>query len=1184
MMTMQNVSAAQAGSYYEQDDYYTEKGLMPSRWGGELAHELGLSGEFDPRKFSNALMGHFEGQEFKQRPNPKRAALDATLSAPKSVSIMALVKGDQRIIEAHDKAVQVAMARLEKLARTRITDNGVTQLVPVSGFAYASFRHDTSRLGDPNLHTHNTIFKAVMGPDGKLRSLDNKEMFRAQREMDATYKAVLASELRELGYRLVMTKDGFEIEGVSTQLIREMSQRTRQIDAALQDRGMSRETASAAARQVANKDTRDAKKDYNREALSNWWTDREGYLAKSLGLEPGKLTPAIPGHEYKTDQLTSKPTEKELYHEQQSERSHRKRRREPPPFRRDRMHHLSELDVAQDARRAEVLLPGHVPDSLDKPPQDTHRAVQRDGSGSVVTELDLPARALSQAIEHTMERQAVLSSRHALIAEAIQFSEYRATATQIDAAIQNAIRTGELIVGERDRMTTRSALENEKAIYQSYEDGRNVMRPIADKIFAYEKILEVEAKLKGIMSAGQRNMVEKIALGTNRVMVVEGDAGTGKSTGMEAVKKIAEGRGFKVFGMAPSAQAVESLQAAGIDTITSQSARRDDKFWQKVDEKSILVLDEGGLVDGLTMQTILEKVKERGARIAVVGDDKQFASVEAGRALYQLNQKAMEHGEGIRLDEMRRGRNAEMKGLHFSARDNPLESLDRMFANGQVTVYQNDQRRIRAIAKVYAAIPEEERPKTLVLTGTNADRISINKAIREALGHQGGSQVETFERYDITKTQARQMGSYETGDVVRFEANGGGFKKGEMLRVVEKTADKIILERGDGSRVDFQPHRQADAISIGSAEAIEIAANDRIRFTANDKDNGIANGDRGTVVAVAENSIKIRLDKNKEITLPIDGHTPLPLRYGYSQTGHSAQGATATNVLLHTKSTDATVDKKSWYTNITRAAESLHLFTDALEGKRLAALRQAIARSNDKELAHDTIQAQDTTKAERLTYIGESRGTGLVSLPPDANKEAITSALVEARERFGDDQKLHIEGGQQFKRLVVEVAVENAMSVQFTDKALNASLEKLRSQSERLHKQLEQETKRMVVHEVIGTKMSAADWKEAVALVGSEQIALPKQNGEYAGKVILVTDTHLVQLTGKNTAIAHDISKLANAKVIEQLADTGQLQGKHFMLKYDQVKGTAAALKITTPQSEKEANMTTQKPAPRMKR
>jgi|GEM_PF-7022794 len=99
----------------------------------------------------------------------------------------------------------------------------------------------------------------------------------------------------------------------------------------------------------------------------------------------------------------------------------------------------------------------------------------------------------------------------------------------------------------------------------------------------------------------------------------------------------------------------------------------------------------------------------------------------------------------------------------------------------------------------------------------------------------------------------------------------------------------------------------------------------------------------------------------------------------------------------------------------------------------------------------------------------------------------------------------------------------------------------------------------------IGTKMSATDWKDAVTLVGSEQIALPKQNSEYAGKVILVTDTHLVQLTNKNSAIAHDLSQLANAKDIEQLADTGQLQGKHFMLKYDQAKGVATALKITTP-------------------
>ena len=110
-------SAGQAASYYEADDYYAEGGMAPSEWFGEAAEKLGLSGEVNREKFSELLEGRTAGQQLGTTRDGKvehRPGWDITLSAPKSVSIMAEVAGDKRLIKAHGAAVKVALAHVEK--------------------------------------------------------------------------------------------------------------------------------------------------------------------------------------------------------------------------------------------------------------------------------------------------------------------------------------------------------------------------------------------------------------------------------------------------------------------------------------------------------------------------------------------------------------------------------------------------------------------------------------------------------------------------------------------------------------------------------------------------------------------------------------------------------------------------------------------------------------------------------------------------------------------------------------------------------------------------------------------------------------------------------------------------------------------------------------------------------------
>ncbi len=151
-----------------------------------------------------------------------------TLSAPKLVSLMAMVGGDERIVEAHDRAVGRTLSWIEKNAvETRIQDPATGAMVRACGqkMVAGTFRHDTSRNLDPQLHTHAVIANMVQGEDQKWRTMVDDGLFKGKMTIGAIYRAELAHGLQDLGYGIEKTHpDGrFEIAGVSREVIEEFS-------------------------------------------------------------------------------------------------------------------------------------------------------------------------------------------------------------------------------------------------------------------------------------------------------------------------------------------------------------------------------------------------------------------------------------------------------------------------------------------------------------------------------------------------------------------------------------------------------------------------------------------------------------------------------------------------------------------------------------------------------------------------------------------------------------------------------------------------------------------------------------------------------------------------------------------------------------------------------------------------
>lgn len=292
MLSISNVSDSRAAAgYYEvRDDYYTSAGgERHGQWMGSGAARLGLTGGVDRDQFVDLLQGKLpDGQAIHNAAGGHRGGVDLTFSAPKSVSLMALLGGDDRIAAAHTKAVATAIQLAEERAGYRQTEDRVTEHRQSENLLVAGFTHELSRACDPQLHTHCVVLNATQRPDGEWRALDNEPLYRAKMLLGSVYRAELARELQVLGYDIRLTHpDGrFELAGVDGQVLKAFSQRSMAMEAYLQGESDLPHTATAIERKQAALATRLVKSNVDRDALAEAWLQRLSDLGAELPTVP----------------------------------------------------------------------------------------------------------------------------------------------------------------------------------------------------------------------------------------------------------------------------------------------------------------------------------------------------------------------------------------------------------------------------------------------------------------------------------------------------------------------------------------------------------------------------------------------------------------------------------------------------------------------------------------------------------------------------------------------------------------------------------------------------------------------------------------------------------------------------------------------------------------------------------
>lgn len=581
--------------------------------------------------------------------------------------------------------------------------------------------------------------------------------------------------------------------------------------------------------------------------------------------------------------------------------------------------------------------------SLQMPVRKTGPETNASASSIPPIERQAARAAIDFALAHLGEREAAFPRKEVLTV-ALRESRGFVGYSDLNRELMRRQKTGEVLASRHtERVTTREALKIERRILEIECVGRGKLRSVATNNEVARHLSPEK------LTVGQAAAVELAATTSNKVSGIQGYAGSGKTTALRTFRSLAAQRGYHVIGLAPSHSAVKALNEAGIEARTLQSWLSEKGEGRALSERTIVVIDEAGLVSNRNLLSTLERTNKHGARVLLVGDTKQYQAVEAGRAFAQLQQHGMVTARMTEILRQRNGRLAEAARLSV---DEPVRALSRL----EVCEIADADERYHRIALDYAGLDRTARDSTLVLTGTNQARVQLNRAVRDVLKSQGelsgvSTHVRVFQRRDLTEAEQKRLDRYRMGDAVSFRKayRSIGVGRGEIYQVTRIGNEGVLARSDAGKEITFDPVRlSGKGLSLGRIEEREISAGEALRITDTDRTLGMRNGERLTVASVTGEVIEVQTHAGLRKTL--QANRVLPIEYGYAVTGHSAQGLGADRVLLDKDAKARTTDHRSFYTDLTRAKREAIVYTDDHK-----ALPQAVVRQSQKSAALEVV-------------------------------------------------------------------------------------------------------------------------------------------------------------------------------------------------------------------------------------
>lgn len=501
--------------------------------------------------------------------------------------------------------------------------------------------------------------------------------------------------------------------------------------------------------------------------------------------------------------------------------------------------------------------------------------------------------------------------------------------------------------------TTQKTLDTGLAILQFAHDGQRKFRPML-------KDESAGATLAGL-SEEQRKAALHVLKSRDQVVGVRGGAGTGKTHMLQTVNAAIissiehrsgqDGSGdySKVSAFAQSSTASRGeLRKVGFRDAETLARLFKSEQLQSQLHKQVMLVDEAGLVSSNDMRKLFDIAKKQEARVILVGDYRQHASVEAGDAF-----RLLESEGGVRyaeLKEIRRQKDPKyrkaVEEISKGTASGAKKGFDRLDKMGAIVEARGEERHQMLINDYLKAA--EDGKSALIIAPTHAEGERLTAGLREALKARGviGTEKSFTVRKGTgwTKAQKGDFRNYQPGMVLEFNQNEKGFTKGEKAVVVTGGND-VLLMKQDGTQAAL-PMGNAERFEVYRVRDIDIGKGDRIRVTRNGlarvegqaKGTKINNGDIYNVEGFTKEG-DIRLGGGKLLNKGYGHFAP-----GYVDTSYASQGKTVDRVFIALGNMSlAAANLKQWYVSISRGREMAKVYVEDKQE-----VRDTIARNTDR--------------------------------------------------------------------------------------------------------------------------------------------------------------------------------------------------------------------------------------------
>jgi conjugative relaxase-like TrwC/TraI family protein len=585
------------------------------------------------------------------------------------------------------------------------------------------------------------------------------------------------------------------------------------------------------------------------------------------------------------------------------------------------------LGATSRERKAKHLSMGELrrlwEDRLDGGERQTLAAVRSNPALEKTSGVEV-RKALAFACQHLFERHSVVAERQ-LAAEMLSVGLGRFSLTEAFEAIADSDVIVQEVNGQR-LATTRAVLAEEEQLIAFAREGRGRCAPLGPRDFTIER---------DWLNPGQRAAVQHVLTSPDRVMLIRGIAGSGKTSLMQEAVAAIEKEGKTVFTFAPSADASRGvLRKEGFHNAETVARLLVDEKLQEQTRGQVLWIDEAGLLGAKSMHQLFELAERNLCRVILSGDRKQHGSVERGAVLRILEQQAGVVAAEVKEIQRQRGIYKEAVALLSEGRTE--EGFDRLDALGWVKeVAEVD--RYRQLAADYLASVQAGQT-ALVVSPTHSEGDLVTKTIRQALKAEGkldGAEhrVVSLTRVDLTEAQRAQSGSCRINDVLQFHQNAKGYRLG----------DRVVVREGESLPLD-----QAAQFQVFRPRELALAKGDRVRITKGGKTKDGHKLENGALFDVAgftrEGDIRLN---NGWVVGKDHGH----LTYGYVSTSHASQGKTVDRVFIGQSSQYlGATSREQFYVSASRGRQQVTVYTDDKEF-----LREAIGRSDERMAATELV-------------------------------------------------------------------------------------------------------------------------------------------------------------------------------------------------------------------------------------